>query len=216
MRMKNQGDATLILCDYGQVLAGFDRDRCAVSFERLLGRPIPSSGAALLEQLLQPFEAGEINPEQFLEAVREPLGLRHARDEALFREAWCSILWALVDSIAVLRRRLGMEGVQVHIVTNTDPWRLAYASDKLGMADLFQSCTASFEEGVSPKGADSSMWAEARRRAAAALGQEGSRVIGIDDLEQNLNPALEDGTLTHGIVFRDATQLEKELQGLGL
>ncbi|MGB0953758.1 MAG: hypothetical protein ACPG31_11070 [Planctomycetota bacterium] len=214
--MKNQGDATLILCDYGQVLAGFDRDRCAVSFERLLGRPIPRAGAELLEQLLQPFEAGEITPEQFLDAVREPLGLRHVRDEALFQEAWCSILWALVDSIAVIRRRLQVEGVQVHIVTNTDPWRLAYASDKLGMADLFQSCTASFEEGVTPKGADSSMWAVARRRAEAVLGEAGTRVIGIDDLEQNLSPALEDGTLTHGIVFRDASQLETELQGLGL
>ena len=127
MRMKNQGEPTLILCDYGQVLAGFDRSRCAVAFERLLGRPIPAAGEALLEELLQPYEAGTIGPAQFLEAAREPLGLRHAREEALFREAWCSILWALVDSIAVLRRRLGQSGVQVHIVTNTDPWRLAYA-----------------------------------------------------------------------------------------
>lgn len=216
MRMKNQGDATLILCDYGQVLAGFDRDRCAVSFERLLGRPIPQAGAELLEQLLQPFEAGTLTPEQFLDEVREPLGLRHTRDETLFREAWCLILWALVDSIAVLRRRLGTPGLQVHIVTNTDPWRLAYASDTLGMADLFGSCTASFEDGVTPKGRDSSMWQEARRRAEAALGESGKRVIGIDDLEQNLSPALLDGTLTHGIVFRDAAQLEQELQALGI
>jgi len=216
MRMKNQGDATVILCDYGQVLAGFDRERCALSFERLLGRPIPNAGATLLEELLTPYEAGEIDPEQFLTAVREPLGLRHPREEELFRQAWCSILWAEVDAIAVLRRRLNRSGLLVHIVTNTDPWRLAHASEQLGMADLFQRCTASFENGVTPKGVDSSMWAEARRRAEAELGGHVTRVIGVDDLAQNLTPALEDGTLHHGIVYRDAAQLERELQGLGI
>ncbi|MFK5956661.1 MAG: hypothetical protein QM477_09475 [Planctomycetota bacterium] len=209
--MKNQGPETIILCDYGQVLAGFDRGLCAIEFEKRLGRPIPAAGARLLEDLLAPFEAGGINEEAFLGELRGPLGFKHSQEESEFRMAWCSILWPLDDTVTVIRAWKAKPGVEVHIVTNTDPWRYAYASSHLGLGDLFQSSTASFERRVVPKGRCSSMWREARKRAEAKTGWRSPMVIGVDDLAANLNPALADGTLHHGIVFRNAEQLNEDL-----
>lgn len=206
----------IVLCDYGQVLAGFDRSRCAEGFARLLGRPLPTEAAPLLDELLNPFESGAIDPATFLGALREPLGLRSHEEELAFRKAWGSILWTLEEPIALLRRVKQRPNTVVHIVTNTDPWRLAYASEELGMADLFQEVSASFEEGVTPKGRDSSMWRTARQRATATLGCEPELVLGIDDLPGNLAPAMADGTLTHAHVFTAAPSLEQELAALGL
>jgi len=201
----------IVLCDYGQVLAGFDRSRCAEGFARLLGRPLPANAAPLLEELLQPLESGAIDPTTFLETLREPLGLRNQAEELAFRKAWGSILWTLEEPIALIRRVKQRANTVVHIVTNTDPWRLAYASEELGLADLFAQVTASFEDGVTPKGRDSSMWRIARQRATAALGCEPELVLGIDDLPQNMSPAMADGTLTHAHVFTTAQSLEQEL-----
>lgn len=206
----------IVLCDYGQVLAGFDRSRCADGFARLLGRPLPEEAAPLLEELLHPFESGAIDPTTFLDTLREPLGLRNQAEELSFRKAWGSILWTLEEPIALLRRVKQRPHTVVHIVTNTDPWRLAYASEELGMADLFQQVSASFEDGVTPKGKDSSMWRIARQRATTALGCEPELVLGIDDLPQNMSPAMADGTLTHAHVFTTAAGLEQELLALGL
>jgi len=212
MPVKIQGSGTIILCDYGQVLAEFDRSLCAKEFARRLGRPIPAVAASLLEALLTPFEAGEITGDAFLAQLRGPLALRGAAEESAFRMAWCSILWASEDTVAVVRKWKAMPEVAVHIVTNTDPWRLAFASSDLGLSDLFHATTASFEDGVMPKGKCSSMWAHARRRAEAETGWRSPMVIGVDDLKANLDPALADGTLQHGIVFRNAIQLDAELQ----
>lgn len=206
----------IVLCDYGQVLAGFDRSRCTGGFARLLGRPLPAAAAPLLEELLHPFESGEINATTFLNTVREPLGLANQAEELAFRQAWGSILWTLEEPIALLRRVKQCPSTVVHVVTNTDPWRLAYASEELGMADLFQQVTASFEEGVTPKGKDSSMWKVARQRATAALGCEPELVLGIDDLPANMAPAMADGTLTHTHVFTEGQSLERELLRLQL
>lgn len=211
MRVKNQEASSIILCDYGQVLAGFDRALCAKEFEARLGRPISPAGARLLEELLEPFEAGAISEEAFLGELRAPLGFRHSFEESEFRMAWCSILWPLEDTVAVMRKWKATPGVEVHIVTNTDPWRLEYASSHLGLGDLFQACTASFEDGVVPKGQCSNMWSTARRRAEAECADRYPLIIGVDDLEQNLKPALDDGTLDHGIVFENAVQLEEQL-----
>lgn len=206
----------IVLCDYGQVLAGFDRSRCAEGFARLLGRPLPAEAAPLLEDLLNPFESGAIDAATFLGTLREPLGLRSEKEERAFRKAWGSILWALEEPIALLRRVKQRPNTVVHIVTNTDPWRLAYASEELGMGDLFEEASASFEDGVTPKGQDSSMWRTARQRATATLGCEPELVLGIDDLPANLAPAMADGTLTHAHVFTAAPGLEQELFALDL
>jgi len=206
----------LVLCDYGQVLAGFDRSLCAQEFAARLGRALPPAGARLLEELLAPFESGALGAEGFLAQLRPVLDLADAAEELAFREAWCRILWAKEDTVAVLRRLLPRPRTRIHVVTNSDPWRLAFARTTLGMADLFQGVTASFEEGVTPKGEDSSMWRVARRRATEALGEEPALVVGIDDLEANLAPALADGTLTHAVVFRDAAGLDAALRELGL
>ena len=210
--MKNQEASSIILCDYGQVLAGFDRNLCAIEFEKRLGRPIPPAGAQLLEELLEPFEAGAITGEAFLGELHDTLGFRHSQEENEFRMAWCSILWPIQETVAVMRKWKAAPGVKVHIVTNTDPWRLAYASSHLGLEDLFDACTASFEKGVVPKGTCSNMWAIARHREQAVCTDNSPMVIGIDDLEQNLKPALDDGTLDHGIVFQDAVQLDQQLR----
>ncbi|PCJ54852.1 MAG: hypothetical protein COA70_03955 [Planctomycetota bacterium] len=212
MRVKNQVAGSIILCDYGQVLAAFDRSLCAKEFEKRLGRPIPPAGVRLLEELLGPFEAGAVSPEAFLGELRDPLGFKHSFEEHEFRLAWCSILWPLEETVAIMRKWKARPGVEVHIVTNTDPWRLAYASSHLGLGDLFTAYTASFEDGMVPKGQCSTMWAEARRRAEAKCGHYSPLVIGVDDLEANLKPALDDGTLDHGIVFKDAAQLDQQLQ----
>ncbi|MHC4379546.1 MAG: HAD family hydrolase [Planctomycetota bacterium] len=214
--MKMQGGSVVVLCDYGQVLAGFDRSLCAVNFERLLGRPMPEAGADLLEDLLQPFEAGDLDADAFLSEARGPLRLSGGAEESSFREAWCSILWTSDAVVARMRQVAARPEVVFHVVTNTDPWRLEHASSTLGMADLFRQVTASFEPGVSPKGRDSGMWAEARRRAELD-GEEAPRlVLGIDDLEANLQPALDDGTLDQAIVFTGVESLDRELQALGL
>lgn len=206
----------VVLCDYGQVLAGFDRSLCARDFERLLGRPLPAAGARLLEELLHPFESGDLAPEGFLEAVRDPLELSGPAEERLFREAWCSILWPLEPVIARMREVAARPEVVLHVVTNTDPWRLEHARTTLGLADLFRGVTASFEPGVRPKGQDSGMWAEARRRVEAELEQPPRWVLGIDDLEANLRPALEDGTLDHALVYTDLEDLDRRLKALGI
>jgi len=212
MRVKNQERGSIILCDYGQVLAGFDRNLCAVEFESRLGRPIPPAGLALLEELLPPFESGGVSAQAFLGELREPLGFQHSTEEEEFRIAWCSILWPLKETVAVLRKWKAKPQVHVHIVTNTDPWRLAYASTHLGLGDLFEASTASFEKGVVPKGSCSTIWRVARHRAETESGFDSPKVIGIDDLERNLQPALNDGTLDHGIVYENALQLEAQLQ----
>lgn len=206
----------VVLCDYGQVLAGFERSLCGQVFERLLGRPLPTGGEALLEDLLAPLEAGTLTTQAFLDAVREPLNLQDKAEEQAFREAWCSILWGKEDVIARLRLVAARPDVVFHVVTNTDPWRLEHASTTLGLADLFQSVTASFEPGVTPKGKDSGMWAEARRRAEEVCGGKADLVLGIDDLEANLLPALADGTLDRAIVFTDVASLDRALTALGL
>ena len=206
----------VVLCDYGQVLAGFDRSLCAKEFAQRLGRPLPPAAAALLEELLGPFESGALDGNAFLAAVRPALALADAAEEAAFRESWCRILWAQEDTVAILRQLVRRPRTAVHVVTNTDPWRLAFARTTLGMEDLFQGVTASFEEGVAPKGQDAGMWQLARRRATATLGEEPQLVVGIDDLAANLAPALADGTLTHGLLYRDAPTLRADLAALGL
>jgi hypothetical protein len=209
--VKIQEASSIILCDYGQVLAGFDYSLCAKEFEKRVGRPISPAGTRLLEELLGPFEAGAISPEAFLGELRDPLGFKHSFEEDAFRTAWCSILWPLEDTVAVMRKWKATPGVEVHIVTNTDPWRLAYASSHLGMADLFSASTASFEDGMVPKGQCSNLWAKARHRAETACGGHSPMVIGVDDLEANLKPALDDGTLDYGIVYQNAEQLDEQL-----
>ena len=205
-----------MLCDYGQVLALFDRSLCAQEFKRRLGRPLPADGERLLEELLIPFESGAIDADVFLARVRQALALRDSTEEQAFRLAWCAILWAQEEVVTLLRRVAARPRTVVHIVTNTDPWRLQHASTTLGLGDLFAGCTASFEAGVTAKGHDSTMWSEARRRASITLGVEPALVLGIDDVEANLDHALADGTLDHGIVFSDAANLEQRLMDLGL
>lgn len=206
----------VVLCDYGKVLADFDRARTEVLFEEALGRPLPPTGARLLDDLLGPFEAGEFDPSTFLRQAREALGLADEAEEAAFLAAWCGILWTLDDTVALMRRVATRPRTVVHVVTNTDPLRLAFAREGLGLADLFAEATASFEDGVTPKGRDSSMWQVARARATASLGEEPALVVGIDDLAGNLEPALADGTLDHGVVHSDAAGTAAELAGLGL
>ena len=56
----------------------------------------------------------------------------------------------------------------------------------------------------------------ARRRAEADCDGSPRLVLGIDDLEANLEPALADGTLDRGIVFTDVESLDRELLAFGL
>ncbi len=207
-----QARSLLILCDLGQVLAYFDRRLLAENFARWSGRPFPPEAETRSEELRIPFESGQIDSAGFLLAMREFLGWMDGEQEQIFRRAWGSILWPNEECIQVFRAFIQRPRVWLHVVTNTDPWRLEYARTELSMADLLSHCTASFEPEVEPKGKSSQMWRLARARGLRELAQHPSCVVGIDDLAENLQPAVADGTLDWGIHFQNAKQLECELQ----
>lgn len=204
-----------LLCDLGMVLCAFDRGifprAFAATFDRVLDPAVMAGGTELRLR----FEAGTLDEDAFAAALLPRLGLA-APDRAALERLWAMIFTPKRSTLALLRALRRRPGVELVVVSNTDPWSLRACRERLGLEDLLEGAVASFQPGVRPKGTDASMWRRAREVAAARRGAPARRAIAIDDVRPYLAQALASGAATDAVHYRGYASLRRELGRLGL
>jgi FMN phosphatase YigB (HAD superfamily) len=190
--------------DLGNVLLPFDHMKPCKALARLSGLSVSRIYESIFDGgLEQRFEAGELSGTQFLAACELALGVR--LDAGTFPEIWSDIF-----EVDPGMERLLMElrsRVDLCLVSNTNPWHYAYASDRFAVVSVFPKRVLSYEIGCLKP--DARVFAEVRKLVA-----NDPHPIFIDDLMPNVEAAAASGF--RAIHFGSEDALRRELAGLGV
>ncbi|RMH04113.1 MAG: hypothetical protein D6702_04080 [Planctomycetota bacterium] len=204
-----------LLCDLGMVLCRFERAAFARHFRVVYGRELPAAAAAWIAERRPAFEAGDLDEDAFAAGLLPRLGLAPP-DRPAIERLWGSIFSPKRSTVAFLRALAAHPGVELVVVSNTDPWALRGCRELLGLEDLLEGAAASFQPGVRPKGEGDSLWRRARAVAAARRGAAADLVVAVDDVRSYLHQARRGGAADAVVHYRGYPQLRFELERLGL
>jgi len=170
-----------VLFDLGNVIAGFDH----MTFCRRLaaeGSPLPPGEIYRIvfrQGFNDRFESGEIGGDAFFEELAGPLQTTVTRER--FREMWCDI-FRENPGMSVLLEALHPR-VRLVLVSNTNPWHLAYTRKRYRFLERFHELVLSYEVGC--RKPDPGIF----RAALAAAGVPPERCLYLDDMEENVRAA---------------------------
>ncbi len=182
------------------VMMGFDRSRFSREFSRVWERPWSEEWMEPLNSLRLEFEAGALDEDAFASRALALLRLTPA-DRTELERIWTCIFEPIPASLALLRSLATAPRTTLIVVSNTDPWCKRACLETFDLNDLMEDAVCSFASGVKPKGADASMWLEARRRATAQLGATPQAVLAVDDIAAYLQQALDSGAANQSHTF---------------
>jgi FMN phosphatase YigB (HAD superfamily) len=199
-----------IICDFGNVLMTFDRDRTYRALGHAYGRPYKEIEAALTKgNPRDRYERGELDDREFFNVVRETLGTDVPMDLEAFSEWWGDIFWENRD-VAELFREL-KEQVALVMLSNTNSLHIASVREHYpDLLNLFRGHILSFEEKrLKPA-------PELFHRAMAAAGSDvrPQECVYIDDKASFVEAAEKLGMLGH--VYTSYPALVRALRTAGL
>lgn len=149
------------------------------------------------------FESGECSGDDFFAGCERALGLR--LDRTTFPDIWSDIFEANDDMerlVAELSTRACL-----CLVSNTNQWHFDYVTQHFPVVAAFETRVLSFEVGYLKP--DPRVFSLVRE-----FGRGNDALIYIDDLTPNVRAAEEAGF--HGILFRGAADLRRQLVDLGI
>lgn len=199
-----------IICDFGNVLMTFDRDRTYRALGHAYNRPYKEVEASLEEQDLRlKYERGELCDREFFDAVHRTLGATASVDFDDFREWWGDIFWENRD-VGDLCRELS-DQVSLVILSNTNSLHMASVRERYpDLLNLFSDRILSFEEKrLKPA-------VELFHRAMAVAGSDvrPDECVYIDDSVEFVEAAEKLGMLGH--VYTGYPELVRTLRSAGL
>jgi glucose-1-phosphatase len=197
----------VVICDLGRVILWFDSGifyenlarRCGVTPDQV--REAAYQGGNLYEA----FDRGILTPEEFHRRYRDNLGVEIDR-EGFFEDynAIFSLNRPVLDVLIGLKRA----GTGLVLLSNTDIERFGYIRRTFPEILIFDDYVLSYELGhLKP---EAEIYREAVRRAGCAP----SSCLFIDDMEANVQGAVEAGL--KGVLYTPKTDLAAELHTLGL
>jgi glucose-1-phosphatase len=202
---------TDIIFDLGNVLVAFD---WAPAYEKLVPH-LPPHRARLMKEDKAAFRALFREPARALEMGKIDFSAFHQHmtsvldaplGEEEFREIWCNIFSMNKDMVA-LGRQLS-EPYRTWLASNTSRAHYRWVLESFPQVFFYRDAALSFELGVMKPAA------EYYERALELFGIERSRSLFIDDLTENVTGAVAAGM--NGIVFRNRTELLRQLRHLGV
>lgn len=206
---------TAVFLDIGMVLARFDRKLFHDHFFTFFGKPVAGAAWEKAEELRLSMESGDLLADDFFEQLMDPFGIVPPDKTAFFR-IWGAILTLKRSTATLARQAMALPHVAVVVVSNTDPIRARHCEETLGLDDLMKNRVISCQDGVNPKGADSSMWERARMMAEGELGTSLQQAVAVDDIRAYLQMALKSEAATHAVQYRHFAQFRYELGACGL
>ncbi len=200
-----------ILFDLGKVLVPFDWE---IALNRLLPHLPPKMAEMqkddrpgfrrLFMEPLEKLETGKIEFDRFHRTMSDILEVRLSEEE--FQLIWCDIFRPDYEMIALgeaLSKQYG-----TWLVSNTSRVHYEWILEQFPTVAFYKSAALSYELGVGKPSAG--YYQEAIRK----FGIDPERSIFIDDLEENVEGAVQAGM--HGILFLDRVRLTGQLKQLGV
>jgi epoxide hydrolase-like predicted phosphatase len=196
-----------VISDLGRVVLWFDNNVFLRKLAALAGRPFDEVKAAVHGnlELIHRFDEGTVTTEEFRRAVCAAAGTEV--DYGTFYTIYNDI-FSLNPPVAALLRRVSEAGYRTALLSNTDPERFGFVRKRFPEILFFDDYVLSYElRLIKP---DPAIYLEAAHRA----GCRPAECVFIDDMEENVQSAVETGL--RGIHYRPETDLEAELRKLGL
>lgn len=179
--------------DLGNVLVGFDHRKFCRALARIGGGAEEEIyGAVLHGDLNERFETGRLSGEDFYRQVSG----RWAPEISLerFRELWCNIFRENPGMDTLVRTLKG--AARLVLVSNTNPWHMAYLLERYPFLECFDTRVLSYEVGArKPQ-------PEMFEAALAASGASPQQCLYFDDMEEHLAAARRLGVNTALLRFQ--------------
>lgn len=190
-----------LIFDLGKVIIPFDFQRAYAHMEKATGLTIEEIRSRIRTTgLVEPFERGEIEPDEFVERLTAGVGFKATTLE--FGRLWGSIF--MPDTL--LPEELFVELKQRHrllLLSNTNALHFELVVAEYPLLRHFDHFVLSYKVGAMKP--DPRIYEEALRHAECAP----EECFFTDDIEANVAGARALGI--HGVVFENRAQLEEEL-----
>ncbi len=195
-----------IIFDLGQVIVPFDFQRGYAAIAAECVHPPEEIRRRLRETgLVLPFEEGKVAPGEFVRRVTEALDLQVSYER--FCEMWSSIFLpetlipeAMVASLHDRYRLL--------LLSNTNVIHFEMIRDKYPIMRHFDHCVLSYEVGAMKPAP------EIYREAVAKAGCSPGEIFFTDDIAMNVEAAREHGI--DAVQFQSLPQLEDDMRSRGI
>ena len=195
----------LVICDIGGVAVDFHADQLVHQASQLLGQSFDEVQRVVYhEELLLPFELGQISPAAYYEGLRERLKLSWTYEQ--FVRVWNDIFTENRSVTQILERLRARHALTA--LSNTNLLHYQHLRATIPSLSVFSDWVVSCEVGL--RKPDPKIYFLALERAKARPRQ----AVYIDDRPELVDAARSLG-LT-GIRFEHSVQLEQDLQAIGL
>jgi HAD superfamily hydrolase (TIGR01509 family) len=189
-----------LIFDLGRVIVEIDFSRSLFRLFRDFEKPSQDIIRQLMEDdLIKRYNTGQIQPQQFYEAVKQKFKL--AIDFEEFKDLWCDVFSPMPGMEELIRELEGR--IKLGLFSNTDPLHWQHIYDTNPIMDVFTRPTLSFEIGIQKPAPES------YRIAAANVDTPVENCLYIDDLQENVEAAIQGGM--QGVPFTSTAQLRHEL-----
>ncbi len=208
---------TTVIFDMGKVLVWFDNGIFFRKLAALAGVPEENvrEAAHVKLELVQSFDRGDISPLEFKERVCSALGLTLSYEHfyGIFNDVFShgifNDVFSLIPENADLLLRLKAAGLNLVLLSNTDPERYGFLKRRFPELQVFDEYVLSFEVRLLKPEPD--IYREALRRTGAAPHE----CVFIDDMAVNIEASRALG-IPSIHYRRGETDLEAELKRIGL
>jgi glucose-1-phosphatase len=199
-------DIRAIIFDFGMVICTFDLSLFLHSLSTTTGKSVATLRDVLtpLRPLAVQYETGLLTTEEFFRKAVQETGLRVSQDT--FGRAYNGIFTPIPSTLGLIRRL--KPHYKLGLLSNTSEWHFEYGIKPVEIFPLFDTVTLSYE--VKAMKPDERIY----RDALSKLGEDASKCVYIDDIEEN---ALAAGSLgMHAIHYRGPQHLLKALEEIGV
>ena len=207
---KAQTGVRVVLCDFGNVLMNFDRDRTYRAIGHLYKRRYQDV-AQLIERsgYVTSYETGAVSTKEFYEAIRRTMNDDNvSMTFEAFREWWGDIFW---QNRAVIRaiRSIKSLGMRLILVSNINELHFENIKEHYpDVVGLFDDTVLSYEKrALKHDGA-------LLKKALDISQAEASECLYIDDIPQYVQKAQSLGM--KGLLYRSYPRFVRDLRSLGL
>jgi len=203
--MNANNDIEAVIFDLGGVIVKIDFSRSLFRLFRDFEQPSEEILRHLMaDDLIAGYNTGQIQPEQFYEAVKRKFEMEISYEE--FKDLWCDIFSPMPGMEELIRELQGK--VKLGIFSNTDPLHWQHICATNPIMEVFIRPTLSFEIGMQKPAVES--YRLAGRNVATPV----ENCLYIDDLEANVDAAHQAGM--QGVQFENSRRLRGMLETIGL
>jgi putative hydrolase of the HAD superfamily len=195
-----------LVSDLGNVLLLFDNNIFIERLARVASRPAAEVRKAAHDnpELMTLFERNAISPEDFWRNATDLLGMDVGYEE--FFALYCDV-FSLNPEVLALYRRL-RPSLKMVLLSNTDVMRWTFIKSRFREILFFDGYVLSFDQGfLKPS-------FEVYREALRLAGSRPENALYVDDLPENVDPAVRLGM--RGVVYRPGLDLAAEFRKAGL